>query len=761
MVDIYIVSDNMELFQLLRGAEKYVGFFDNLNIINIPSLEGNINYNNLFILDKEKYIEDCEDILKHGACLLLCEDGNVDINIEKEYHIQMIRRPFNIDELYCVLKTSLGVCKSKGIVQDKQDMEQGSFLAAQTDYLTGLPNRRGLYEYFELIKNDENIHCMFLDIDNFKKVNDTYGHKIGDKLLVRVSHMVKTIIGEAFLARLSGDEFAVILKGELEKDKVIDIAQGILDSVAEIECSMDISSIISFSIGIILNQSVTNDLEDILLKSDVAMYQAKKSGKNKYIIYNSIEDQFAYKMSVNKEKRNALQSGNFKIFFRPRMNMITSGIEGAETRIFWDHEVDGLRNPKQFMDILEEDGFIVELEMYIFNQLCTIMKTWENTPLSKINVLFNMSKRHLMIGDFSNKLMRIVNQYGLNPERFFIGISEADTSDKANNNITALINAGFGISYRKSIGNIGVSLLDSSDNRASEWVIDQDLTRSMSDSRASATIIKSIISLAKDLNIQVVARGVEDKRITDYLSNYGCAIGVGDFFSEPLNPVNFYEYALSNFQICENTYVYDFNNGFTDQNGKNGARLIDEQSNGCIIEYCELLKKNILKFPGSMLPMDNTLELPVDVLRTKNYTVSLMVKSEKFNQWTSVFYTSYSNGFMSIMPCAWDNSVMFRVKDSLYLDEWHDAVGFELEENKWYYITATYNSKKMESRIYVNGELAGLREKVHLIEEPINIVVGGDVFTKSFVGSINKIQIHDYVLSVEEIVKEYKESFCI
>jgi len=598
---------------------------------------------------------------------------------------------------------------------------------------------------------------MFLDIDNFKKVNDTYGHKTGDKLLQNVSHMVKEKIEGAFIARMGGDEFAVVIDGSMEREHVIMIAQSILDSVDEIEQSMDISSLISFSIGIIFDQSLKGDLEEILLKCDVAMYQAKKSGKNKYIIYNNIEEKFAYKMSVNREKKNALLEDRFKLFFRPRMNMITSGIEGAETRIFWDHPVDGLRNPREFMDILEEDNFIIDLEMHMFRKLCALLNDYKNTPLNELNIHYKMSKRHLIYWDFANKLKSIVRENNLKTEKFFIGISEADQSEKALENISALVEAGFNISYSRSVNNIGVSLLDSKDNNASEWVIDSELTSSMLNSISSATIIKSVISLAKDLNIQVVARGVEDKRTTDYLTNYGCFIGVGDYFSKPLDVEEFLKFGISNIQNSDNTYIFDFNEGMVENNSIYAARFIDKIHNRCSFSRDSKLERQVLRFPGSELPLDNAVEIPTNLMQTKNYTVSVFIKVEEFNQWTSVFYVGYSNGFMSIMPSAWDSSAMFRVKDSLYEDEWHDAVGKSLVENTWYYITVTYNSKKAESRIYIDGEFAGQRDKVHTIEEPIQVILGGDIFTSSFKGDVARLEIYDHVLSIDEIKKAYNK----
>ncbi len=756
MEKVYIISDDTKLFELMNNVSKYGEFFDQLSFINEQNSVNIMDRNKCVIIAKDDYELDVLRLLAKKMYVILCTgDKELKIEIEDENNLFVVSRPYRIDELYCCLKNILKYSNLESKMEKRMIKEIDARKVAETDYLTGLPNRRGLYEHFELNKKGKTVHCMFLDIDNFKKVNDTYGHKIGDKLLIKVSHMVKEKIGNAFLARMGGDEYAVMIEGSASREQVVLIAEDILKSVDDIEMSMDINSIISFSIGIIFDQPVSQDLDDILLKCDIAMYQAKKSGKGRYIIYNSIEDQFTYKLSVLREKNAALAAGQFKIYFQPRMNMVTSGIECTEVKIWWDHPKDGLRHHSMFMEILEEDGFVVDLEMYIFEQLCKIMKTWNNTSLEKLPVFMNISRKHFLVGNIVDQLQKMVEMYDLKPERFIIGINDLDTSEKATATVKKLKKTGYSISYKKSIGNIGVSLLDINDNLADQWVIDTELTKSMLNSRSSATMIKTIISLARELNIKIVARGIEDKKSVEYLSGYGCNIGVGKYFSEPIKPKEFVEFAIANIYEENNTYIYDFDGTLEERTGKNKGRYV---GNECLFEYCEELDKQVIRFVGGAV-LQNVVELPIDVMRTQNYTVSIMLNVEEFSYWTSVFYTEYSNGFMSVMPFAWDGIVMLRVKDLLYEDEWHDAIGHSIELKQWYYITATYNSRKSESRVYVNGELFAYRDDVHTIESPTRVVVGGDTFMDSFTGRISQVAIHDYVLSVDNIREEYKKNF--
>lgn len=754
MEKVFIVSEDAKLYNFLLEASKYGEYLDNIDFVNVTSVTNIVERNTCVIIDKTNYELDVLRLFAKKMYVIVCvEGGGLQIDIEEDNKILVIDKPYNLEQIYSAVKLMLKYKEMENELYKNKDTELDVRRAAETDYLTGLPNRRGMYEHFAWNLKSEAVHCMFIDIDNFKKVNDTYGHKMGDKLLIRVSHMIKEKIGEAFLARLSGDEFAIIIDGNVSKEQVINIAENIMCSVDEVQLTVDVSSIISFSIGIMFDQSSKDDLDDILLRCDVAMYNAKKNGKGRYVIYNDIEKAVEYKMSVDKDKYAALNAGQFKIYFQPRINMVTSGMDGVEAGTYWEHPKDGLRKPGDFIEVLEEDGFIVELEKRMIDELFRIMSGWKNTVLERMTVYFRLSKKHLFRKDFVERLNAKTAFYGIKPENLCIGFTEFELHPKVTENIQELKRYGYEISCIMSVSNNKAALLNVNDSMAGEWVLDGSLIKEMCSSRTTITLVRSIISLARDLGIQIVSRGICEKTEVDYLTNYGCDIGEGEYFSKPLNPVDFYEYALANIVVTNNSYIYNLDGNLADQHGKNAGKFVGDK---CRFEYDEELGKKVVYFPGeSDIVLENTIELPKRLLNTKSYTVSLAVKVEEIKLWGSIFYAEYSNGFCSIMPSAWDGVVMFRVKDSLYKDEWHDAIGHELSENKWHYITATYNSKKQESRVYVDGELVASREDVHTVENPQRIVVGGDVWTGTFKGMIGNIVIHDYVISSEDARNEY------
>ena len=208
---------------------------------------------------------------------------------------------------------------------------------AYTDYLTGLANRRGLYNYFSDLPNNSSMHFMFIDIDNFKRVNDVYGHSMGDVLLVQVSQLIRSKLSTGFISRVGGDEFVVIIDGSFKAEEVTAIAQSVIDGLNSIDFRKDILSLISLSVGIILEQNAGTDLDEILYKCDSAMYRAKSDGKNRYVVYRKIEKSIELAKRIESEMENALNNGEFHVYLQPKMNMITSKLVGAEALSRWLH----------------------------------------------------------------------------------------------------------------------------------------------------------------------------------------------------------------------------------------------------------------------------------------------------------------------------------------------------------------------------------------------------------------------------------------
>ena len=200
----------------------------------------------------------------------------------------------------------------------------------EKDYLTGLPNRQSLYRYYAALDNHTDmVHAMFIDVDHFKRVNDTYGHSMGDHLLIAISKYIQQHI-TGFISRIGGDEFVAILDGTLSKEQVAQTAQLLVDGFRDMDFRNDILSMISLSAGVILSQPSSQSLDDILSKCDTAMYQAKYDGRCRCVIYESTDTAFENTFNIEAEMEDALKNGEFVVYLQPKINMVTSALSGAE-----------------------------------------------------------------------------------------------------------------------------------------------------------------------------------------------------------------------------------------------------------------------------------------------------------------------------------------------------------------------------------------------------------------------------------------------
>lgn len=236
----------------------------------------------------------------------------------------------------------------------------------EKDYLTGALNRHGLYEWYSELQKGTILQFMFLDLDNFKMVNDTYGHSTGDGLLIAVAKILETCMEQATCVRLSGDEFIVVIKGRTRRQKVIDAAETINKRIQNKEGFSGIDIDVSASIGILLNQNSNEPLNDILFKIDTAMYQAKSNGKSCYVVFNDIADKVYDEVKMEQQQAAALTNGEFDIYFKPVINSQTSRLVLSEAELVWNMADGRKRGQKEFLTLFERNGFIRELNLWAF-----------------------------------------------------------------------------------------------------------------------------------------------------------------------------------------------------------------------------------------------------------------------------------------------------------------------------------------------------------------------------------------------------------
>lgn len=295
---------------------------------------------------------------------------------------------------------------------------------AEYDYLTGLPNRRGLYEFYDILESKDSIHAMFIDIDNFKRVNDIYGHSMGDELLICIAKLIEENVS-GFTSRIGGDEFVALIDGNMTEDELKSTAETLLRQMENIDFRKDILSNVSLSIGIVTRQRVSTMLDDILHKCDSAMYEAKYDGKNRYVFFRENDKKVQRNRNMEIEMDDALKNGEFIAYLQPKVNMISTKLTGAEALSRWNHPDDGIRTPGVYISLFEKNGFISKLDMYMFEEVCRIKKSWKGKKYEHIPVSVNMSRLHLYNKKFPDMLVEIADRYGIDHSELEIEITES------------------------------------------------------------------------------------------------------------------------------------------------------------------------------------------------------------------------------------------------------------------------------------------------------------------------------------------------
>lgn len=628
-------------------------------------------------------------------------------------------------------------------------------ILAERDYLTGLSSRHGLYDYYNNLNQETIIHAMFLDIDNFKRVNDIYGHSMGDKLLICVGQLIQTRTN-GFTARIGGDEYVALLDGAMTQEEVEGIARNMLDSLQSIDFRKDILSLISLSIGIIMEQPVSQMLDDVLTKCDAAMYQAKYDGKNRYTIYKSYDKTLEISRSIELEMEEALNNDEFIVYLQPKMNMISSELYGAEALSRWNHPIDGIRMPEVYIPLFEKNGFISKLDMYVYEEVCKIKAGWKGKKQEHIPISINMSRLHLYNNNFPDTLEAIAKKYDIPTNELELEITEK-TFLKDSSELIRMIDLLRKKGFMISIDNFGSgfsSLNLLKDLLVNSIKIDREFLTESSCKEKGKKVLRNIIAMFCDLKMNVIAPGIETKSQIDFITRCGCQIGQGFYYSEPLPPdefINFSNKCLSN---ATHNITFRLNGDLKSQDGKQKA-----WSRGDGFEFREGIFKGAkaLHFPGGPTET-NILELPCECIINDSFTISLWIKPEALHQWSAAIYVKYETGFCGIIPYAWEGHSDFRIRDSKEVNGWYDLSGQPLHEDTWWHYVVTYNAKTETAITFINGEVTYILEKVPTNRYVKRITVGGDVFQPSLIGDMCEIVIYNEAKDFN-FVKELHQSY--
>ncbi|MDR9498131.1 MAG: EAL domain-containing protein [Hydrogenovibrio sp.] len=443
------------------------------------------------------------------------------------------------------------------ITQRKEDEEQIRKLAFY-DPLTGLPNRRLMIERLEhAIVMSERHHTygavLFIDLDNFKHLNDTRGHDVGDQLLIEVSERLKDVSRDAdTIVRLGGDEFVVICEAMSNDERLAardaeKIAEKIRESLTRPYHLDGIEHYNSPSIGIALFRDGLNDLDELLKQADNAMYQAKNAGRNTIRLFNpAMQKELEDRLLLEKDLRQALENDELQLHFQPQVDQ-QGHLLGAEALIRWQHPQRGMVSPVDFIPLAEESHLIIQIGHWVLQQACEMLCAWQKTPvLSHLTLSVNVSGRQIRQQNFVREVLDIVHHYQIPPERLKLEITESvaldnmlDTLEK----MQALREAGI-IFSMDDFGTGYSSLSSIKQLPISQVKIDKSFITDLESNQNDKVLTETIIAMGRALKLEVLAEGVETEAQKDKLIRLGCFHYQGYYFSRPLDRKAFDHYLL-------------------------------------------------------------------------------------------------------------------------------------------------------------------------------------------------------------------------
>ncbi len=410
------------------------------------------------------------------------------------------------------------------------------------DALTGLPNRmlfndRLHMELAHAERNHQMLAVMFLDLDRFKLVNDTLGHAMGDRLLKRVADRLKSCVRKSdTVARMGGDEFCFLLPEIAQPEDAVKIAKKILKALKKPWRLGGQEFYITPSIGIAVYPNDGQDADTLMKNADTAMYRAKEQGNNYQLYTAEMSDQNMERLTSEIALRRALERQEFVIHYQPQINTETGQIIGMEALVRWEHPERGTVFPAEFIPYAEETGLIVPIGEWVLRTACAQNKAWQDAGFPPLRVTVNLSARQFQQKDLVETVDRILKETGLDPRWLELEITETVAMQDVEHTISTLRELR-DLGVRIAIDDFGTGY--SSFNYLKYFPnhtlkIDKSFVRDVTEGREDAAITKAIIALAQNLNLKVIAEGVETEEQLAFLKRQQCNEIQGYLFSRPL-----------------------------------------------------------------------------------------------------------------------------------------------------------------------------------------------------------------------------------
>ena len=433
-------------------------------------------------------------------------------------------------------------------VTERQLEKEWALREAKVDALTGLPNRRSVHDAISqsLLKAEfsrSSVAVVFLDLDEFKYVNDSFGHEVGDRMLQTIAQRVSGSLRHGdVVARLGGDEFVLLLAGFQSRDELHSVLQRVRAAVALPWGTGRQDVQLSCSMGVACFPADGSTVEQLLRNADAAMYEAKQSGRNRVHYFTpELNRAIVTRVSIEHRLRNALERNQLQLHYQPRVDALSGRVIAAEALLRWQLPRQGLIMPARFIAVAEETGLIVPIGAWVLRTACQQARQWIDSGHVPVIVSVNVSPRQIREGRIAETIAAALHETGLAPELLQIELTENLALQGADGAI-GLLSEIRALGVQIAIDDFGTGYSSLSYLKrfpVDQLKVDRSFVSGLPEDREDAAIVRAIVTLGHELGLQVVAEGVENVRQCEFLRECGCDELQGYHFGRPVAPGEF------------------------------------------------------------------------------------------------------------------------------------------------------------------------------------------------------------------------------